>query len=448
MENKKSRGALSMAKLTAPLAMEQVFRLLISSIDTFMLSSFSEKTVAGVGIVAQYAFFLNILFSVVVTGTTIVLAQYLGAQKSDEELNSISRASSVMTTVISLVMTVIVLLTIKPLLACYTIEGEVRKAACDYFTIYGGICAFFCAFSLLQSGILRAYGYTKEALYVTIVANLVNVIGNAISIYAPFGLPVFGVKGVAWASGISMMVSCVLLQIIIRKKKDIKFNLRGLFKVPYKFYSVILKVGVPTAGESLSYNVAMISTMAMITTLGTNAVNAQIYTQTIIRFAYAIAIAMSSAVQIKVGYFVGAKQSDIAYRKVFKYWICSVAFSMTLVAAFNLVKTPVIKIFTETPEVSGLVVKLLLVSFYIEFGRTMNLIFIGALKGSGDVLFPVIYGIFSMWIIIVGVGFLLGLYLHLGIVGFWLATGTEETTRGIVMLFRWKSKRWVKNALV
>jgi len=448
MSSNIKRGELPITKLTVPLAMEQIFRILIASVDTFMLSDFSEKAVAGVGIVAQYSFFLNILFSVIVTGTTIVLAQYLGAQKSDDDLNNISKASSVMTAVISLVLTVIVLISTRPLLSSYKIETEVREAAIDYFMIYGGSCAFFCAFSLLQSGILRSYGYTKEALYVTIIANLINVAGNAISIYAPFGLPVFGVKGVAWASGISMIASCVMLQIIIKRKKDIKFSLRNIFKVPHEFYQLILRVGVPTAGESLSYNVAQIFVMALISTLGTYAMNAQIYTQTIIGFAYAIAIAMSSAVQIKVGYLVGAKQSDVAYRKVYRYWLCSVAFSIGLVAVCNFIKMPVIALFTKTPEVTDLVIKLLLVSFYIEFGRTMNLIFIGALKGSGDVLFPVIYGIFSMWTIIVGVGFLLGIVANLGIVGFWLAIGTEETTRGIVMVIRWKSKRWMKNVLV
>lgn len=438
-----------MLKLTVPLAMEQVFRILIASVDTLMLSSFSEKAVAGVGVVAQYSFFLNILFSVIVTGTTIVLAQYLGADKSDDELNSIAQSSTVMVTAISIVMTLVVLFFTKPLLNCYTLEDEVRQAANDYFIIYGGICAFFCAFSLLQSGILRSYGYTKEALYVTIIANLVNVFGNAISIYGDrIGLPVFGVKGVAWASGISMIVSCVLLQIIIMSKKDIKFNLKNIFNVDSKYYRLILNVGVPTAGESLSYNTAQIVSMAMITTLGTYAMNAQIYTQTIIRFAYAIAIAMGNATQIKVGYLVGAHQSDVAYKKVYRYWIASVGFSLSLVAVCNLIKTPVIKIFTQNPQTAAFVISLLLVSFYIEFGRTMNLIFIGALKGSGDVMFPVLYGIVSMWAIIVGFGAFLGLGLKLGIVGFWLATGTEETTRGIVMFFRWKSKRWQKHAIV
>ena len=100
MTHKLSRGSLSMIKLTVPLAMEQFFRILVSSVDTFMLSTFSEQAVAGVGLVGQYVFFIQILFNVVCIGASIVLAQYLGAEKSDDELNYISQASSVMITVI------------------------------------------------------------------------------------------------------------------------------------------------------------------------------------------------------------------------------------------------------------------------------------------------------------------------------------------------------------
>lgn len=448
MNSKSTRGSMSMVKLTVPLALEQFFRILVSSIDTFMLSTYSEKAVAGVGLVTQYVFFLNLIFSVIVTGTTIILAQYLGAEKSDEELNQISQASSVMVTIISLALTVVVLFGTAPILSCYTLEEEVRQSAYDYFIIYGGICAFFCAFSLLQSGILRSYGYTKEAMYVTVIANLINVAGNALSLYGFFGLPILGVKGVAWSSGISMIVSCIILQCIIVRKKEVQFNLKGIKKVPLKIYQIILSIGVPTAGESISYNVAQIVVMAMISTLGTFAMDAQIYTQTIVRFAYALAISIGSATQIKTGYYVGARQSEIAYKKVYKYWLCAVMCSMSLMLVCNLLKVPLARIFTTNTDVIQLIYDLLLVSFYIEIGRSMNLIFIGGLKGSGDIRFPVFYGIVSMWLVIVGGGWLLGLRAGLGIVGFWLATGTEETTRGIVMLFRWKSKRWMKNALV
>ncbi len=413
-----------------------------------MLSGYSEQAVAGVGLVAQYVFFLNLLFSVIGTGTSILLAQYLGAQKSDEELNHIAQASSVMITIISLVLSAIVIFGTGPLLSCYDLEPEVRQFAWEYFVIFGGIASFFTAFSSLQGAVLRSYGYTKETMYVTIIANIINVLGNAIALYGPFGLPVLGVKGVAASSSISMVASFILLGIIIQRKKDVMFSMKGLRKTPRRVYQLILSVGVPTAGESLSYNISQIVIMAMISTLGTFVMSAQVYTQTIVRFVFIITMAIGSAVQIKAGYYVGAREYDTAYRKIFKYSAIATFCSVSFILLTNLIKSPVISMFTKQPEIAQIVSKLLIGSIYIEFGRSLNLIYVGALKGSGDIRFPVGYGIISMWSIIVLGGWFLGIKLGLGIMGFWLAIGTEETSRGIVMLFRWKSRKWQQNTLV
>ena len=445
---KQNRGALPMLKLTFPIAMEQFFRILVSSVDTMMLSSYSNDAVAAVGLVSQYVFFLNLIFAVISTGCSIVLAQFIGAEKSKKELNQIAQASTLMIFGLSIFLMLLVFFGFKPLLNCYTLDETVRAYALKYFIIYGGCCCFFTAFSLLQGAILRSYGYTTEAMIVSIVANIVNVVGNALSLYGWFGLPVFGVAGVAWASGASMIVSCILLAIFIHRKSDVAFSLEGLFEVPKKVYKLILSVGVPTAGESLSYNISQIVIMAMISTLGTNAMSAQVYTMTIVRFVFIMAMAIGNASQIKTGYFVGAKQSDIAYKKIFKYQLVATACSMVMILIVNIFKSPIIRIFTDIDEVYGFVSTLLIYSTYIEFGRSLNLIYVGALKGSGDVKFPVLYGIVSMWGIMVLGSYVLGIKCGLGLVGFWLGIGTDETTRGIVMLLRWKSKRWQKHALV
>ncbi|MCR5047112.1 MAG: MATE family efflux transporter, partial [Treponema sp.] len=81
-QNKSGRGALPMTQLSLPLILEQFFRILVSSIDTVMLSFYSEQAVAAVGMMSQYVFFINILFNVIAIGTSIVLSQFLGAQKS------------------------------------------------------------------------------------------------------------------------------------------------------------------------------------------------------------------------------------------------------------------------------------------------------------------------------------------------------------------------------
>ena len=448
MSQNKKRGALPMVKLTLPIAMEQFFRILVSSVDTMMLSSYSNDAVAAVGLVSQYVFFLTLIFSVIGTGCSIVLAQYLGAQKPEHELNHIAQAGTVMVFFASLFLSALVLLGTGPLLSCYTLEDSVRTYAWQYFVIYGGICSFFNAFSLLQGAILRSYGYTGEAMVVSITANLVNVLGNALSLYGWFGLPVLGVPGVAGASGLSMVVSCIMFAYFIRRRRDVVFHLRKITKVPRDAFKMVLKVGVPTAGESLSYNVSQITVMAMISTLGTYAMSAQVYTMTVLRFVFVTASAIGTATQIKAGYLVGARQTDDAYRKVFIYQLVATSCSMFMIIVVNIVKNPVVHIFTDIPDVHELVCLLLIYSAYIEFGRSLNLVYIGALKGAGDVRFPVLYGICSNWGIMVLGSYLLGIKCGLGLVGFWLGIGTDETTRGIVMFFRWRSRRWEKHALV
>lgn len=448
MQNKINRGSLSMISLTLPIALEQLFRLLVSSADTVMLSYYSNEAVAAVGLIAQYIFFLNLIFSVIGTGCSIVLAQYLGAQKTKDDLNHIAQASTIMVFFVSLFLTLLVIAGTPLLLSCYNLDANVRKFATQYFIIYGGICCFFNAFNLLQSAILRSYGYSGKVMIVSVVANLINVVGNALSLYGWFGLPVLGVVGVAWASGISMIVSCILCAYFIRQKDDIAFSLKGIRKVPSESFRLILSVGIPTAGESLSYNTSQIVIMAMISTLGTYAMSAQVYTQTIVRFVYAIAIAIGQATQIKAGYYVGAHQSDIAYRNIFKYQLAATSCSMILIIVENIFKNPLIGLFTDIEEIKTLVCTLMLFSIYIEFGRSLNLVYIGALKGAGDIRFPVLYGICSNWGIMVLGSYILGLKFGLGLVGFWLGIGTDETTRGIVMFFRWKSKRWQRHALV
>ena len=125
--DKKSRGALPMLKLTLPIAMEQFFRILVSSVDTMMLSSYSNDAVAAVGLVSQYSFFLTILFSVIGTGCSIVLAQYLGANKSEEDLNHVAQAGAIMVFFMSIFMTALVIFGTGWLLNRYTLEPAVRR---------------------------------------------------------------------------------------------------------------------------------------------------------------------------------------------------------------------------------------------------------------------------------------------------------------------------------
>jgi putative efflux protein, MATE family len=442
-----NRAALPIAALALPIVLESVFRMMLSSVDTIMLSSWSQEAVAGVGLVSQYIFFIQILFSVICVGTSIVLSQYLGAKRM-EESGQVAQASALMVILAGLVMSAVVIVGAKPLLSAYRVETGVRTFAWQYLVVFGGAGSVFTAFSMLQGTILRSYGYTRDAMYIAVAANVLNVLGNALSLYGWFGLPVTGVVGVAASSAFSQAASCLLLSWRMRTLPGLRKPGRRREAVPRAIYRKILSIGVPTAGESLAYNVSQIVIMIMITSLGTWAMSAQVYAQTIVRFVYVIALSIGNAVQIKTGYWVGARQSETAYRKVWRYQLVGTLISVALVLLLNLVKMPAIGIFTREPEIAAIMKQLFIISLYIEIGRSLNLITIPALKGAGDVRFPVMMGIISMWGISVPFSYLLGIRLGLGMVGIWIALGTDEMLRGIVMLFRWKSRIWQGKAIV
>jgi putative MATE family efflux protein len=298
---------------------------------------------------------------------------------------------------------------------------------------------------MLQGAVLRAYGYTKDALIGTVIANVINLAGNALAIYVIKNG--FEVTGTAWASVASQLVSCFIYAHMIRTHAEVKMPLKGLFKFDKESYLTVLRIGIPTAGESISYNVAQIVIMAMVSTLGTASMSALVYAQTIVRYVYVLASSIGVAVQIKTGYFVGSGKADTAYRKVYKYQFIGSACSLGVILFINLFSTELISLFTHDPDIISRLKVLLRISIYYEFGRSMNLITISALKGSGDVKFPVFYGICSMWGIMVAGSWLFGMKLGYGLTAVWWSIGSDEFSRGVVMILRWHSKRWMSKAI-
>lgn len=130
------------------------------------------------------------------------------------------------------------------------------------------------------------------------------------------------------------------------------------------------------------------------------------------------------------------------------YSLWATGASMLFVLILNFVKSPVISIFTSEAQIVEMVSELLRISILLEFGRSLNLIYVGALKGAGDMKFPVLYGMFSNWCVMVLLAYILGIKMGLGINGCFLGIAADEVTRGAVMFFRWKSRRWMAKALV
>jgi putative MATE family efflux protein len=437
---------LSLAALGTPILVENLIRSSLLVVDQFMLNRFSEKAAAAMSSVNQFSFFIQLLYVMVAMGMTILISQGLGAGKKDEAGRT-ALAGVIIMTLFSVVISVAVALLARPIVGLYELEPEVGAMAARFLAIYGA-GSFFMAMNIAQANILRAYGHASDAMAVNVVALVVTIIGNAVSLYGPFGLPVLGITGVALANVAGQFVAFWLMALRLRSRKEIRLRWSESRSLPSSAYLAILKVGVPTAGENLSYNTAQIVMVSFIARMGTQALAAYGLAISLARYIFIVGVSIGSATQIKVGYLVGAGKHDEAYRKVWRYFAFGCAAASIIAVAMNLAKGPLLRAFSPDAKVVALASAVLLVSIVHEPGRCFNTIVLPGLKGAGDTLFPVFVGIFFQWGVGVSLAWFLGLRLELGLVGVWIAMACDEWCRGIVNALRWKSGAWRDKILV
>jgi Na+-driven multidrug efflux pump len=207
-------------------------------------------------------------------------------------------------------------------------------------------------------------------------------------------------------------------------------------------------VGVPTAGENVSYNVAAIVIVGIISRMGTDALAAYGIAISLSRYVFITGVSIGNAGQIKVGYYVGACRPDEAYRRVWRWFAAGFCISVALILVLNLAKAPILSLFTANAGIIAIASAAMTVGFALEPARNFNTIIIPALKGSGDTLFPVLVGTCFQWGFGVLLSWLFGLKLGLGLAGVWMGMACDEWSRGITMALRWRSGAWRRKALV
>lgn len=444
-KNEKFHQRMSIVALTWPILVEILLRTALGTSDVFMLSGYSDKAVSAVGVITQLTFFLIIVSTFVSSGTGILIAQYNGAERTQDATN-VGVASIALSVVVGLLLSIAAVLGAVHLISFYGLEPQVERYAQEYLIISGAM-TFNVTIGIVFTTILRSYGYSRSPMVVNMVSGLLNVVGNYIALYQPFGLPVYGVEGVAIATVVSQIVGTVTLGFIL-KYSPISLPMGSLKNVPAGVYKKILKIGGMNAGEVLSYNMAQIAIVYFVVQMGTASLAAFTYAQNIARFSFAFALAIGQATQIQTGYYIGKGWIESILKRVQIYFLVSFVVSISAASTIYLLRDSILPLFTHQPEILYLTGTLVMGSIILEAGRVFNLVFISALKGAGDVRFPVQIGILCMWGVGVCFSYLLGIHWGFGVIGAWMAIALDEWVRGIIMLVRWRSSSWVRFKLL
>lgn len=444
LKMKDAKPELNIIKLTIPIFFEMLLAILVSNVDQFMLSTHSQEAVSAIGNAGQISWIMILFFQVLGTAALILITQYKGAGHTEDE-KKIYPLTLAVNFLIGLIVCFVSIFGIDFILNLMHIEeGRSFEYAGTYMRI-AGVSFLFVAISTCFSSFLKANAFVKETMIISLVVNVINVIGNAIGLYV---LDI-GVAGVAWATTISRFIGMIfVISIFLIKVGKMEFN---YLKSPDIFLLMgkLLKIGIPSVGENMSYDIAQLVLMSFINTLGLAAVNAKVYVSLIVQFAFLFCMALSQSMQIIEGYEIGADRKDKAEKIVYKSLWSATIVSVSLTFLIYLFSDQIIGIFPSADaEVLRIAKQLLLVEVFLEIGRSFNIIMVRALQTAGDVQYPVIMSIIFTWCLSVTMGYVLGMFFGLGIVGVWIATATDEILRGVVLIFRFKSGKWKKISLL
>lgn len=438
---------MSLFKLGWPIFVQSLLSMCLGYIDTIMLSKFSNEAVGGIGNANQIMGFLTLAFSIIASATGVIVAQYIGA-KVKEKLNEIYTVSITFNLVLSGVISLIILLGCNGIVKLMRVPTAMAPYARDYMMIVGGFMFLQAIFDTF-SQIFRSNGKTQIGMIIAIIMNLVNIIGNYCFLYGPLKYLDFGVKGVAVSTTLSRIFAVIAAIIFFIVKIDGKISPKYLVPFPKDILKKLLKLGIPTAGENISYNIAQLIIMIFVNSFNSTVfTNTKIYCNILSNFAYLYSISAAMATAIVVGHAVGANEENYAYSKVLKTLKGALLISVAIACISFIISPLTLGIFTDDTAVIQLGRKIMFICIFLEIGRTTNLVIINSMRAAGDVKFPTYLGMASMWGISVLIGYFLGITLNLGLTGIWIAMALDEIVRAVIVYIRWLHGGWRGKSVV
>ena len=430
-----------LTSLAGPIIIETLLVMMLGGVDTFMLSRYSDNSVAAVGVVNQLMNLVFLLFEVISLGTSILCSQYIGAGRRDKVVQVVG-ISLLFNLISGLAISACLYLFADNMLLMMGLRPDLLAYGLPYMKIVGGF-AFLQAISLSLSAALRSANKAKYPMYVSMVVNVLNILGNYSLIFGKFGMPALGVEGAAISTSVCRLVAVVILMVVLFKKHIPSFPKKYFTPFPWIELKNLLKIGIPSAGEHFSYSLSQVVISYFINMIGNQALATRSYVVNIVMFTYIFALAIAQGGAILIGQLVGQKKIRAAYVIGKRVMRLGAAVSVTLALLTAIFGRHILGMLTADPWIISTGAAILWIEVLLENGRALNFFGVNALRSSGDIYFPVLVGIVVMWGVQVVGSYILGITLGWGIIAMWAVFALDENIRGFIFLRRWNTFKWV-----
>lgn len=434
------------AAILVPVILEQLLNSVMGTADTMMVSNVGSAAISAVSLVDSINVLVIQAFSALAAGGAIICAQYIG-QKNKERANESARQVLFIITAISIVVSLICLIFQKPLLRVIfgSVEAEVMRASEIYFFYTALSFPFIAAYDAAAS-IFRAQDNTKGPMIISIISNVMNIVGNAIMIWG-FHM---GVAGAAIATLVSRIFCAVVVLIQLRKDRQ-PIVVRDYMKIRPNWSMIrkILGIGIPSGVENSMFQLGKLAIQSTVSTLGTAAIAAQAMTNILENLNGIAAIGVGIGLMTIVGQCMGAGRKDEAVYYIKKLCvIAEVIIIVSCLTVFALTKPVTMLGGMERVSADMCFHMMMWITIVKPFVWVLSFIPAYGLRAAGDVKFSMITSCITMWACRFFLCVFLIRVMGFGPMGVWIGMFADWTVRGIIFTWRFHSRRWLEHRVI
>lgn len=427
-------------KLIIPLVFEQLLAILVGMVDTVMIAGVGEAAVSGVSLVDTINILIINITAALATGGAVVAGHFLG-QKDSENASKSAWQLLLFSLWLSVIVTIIFLAAHRPLLGAVfgQVEPEVMESAAIYLII---TAVSICPLAIYNScaALFRAMNDSKTTMFIAIVMNLINLIGNAVLIY---GIKI-GVAGAAIATTFSRIVAAVVIMILMfRPKMKINFMGQITWRIDFALIKKILYIGIPNGLENSLFQLGKILLLSLISTFGTYAIAANAVCNTLASFNVLPGQAINLALLSVASMCIGA--GDFEQTRYYTKKLMRISIGCTVViSGFLTVFAPlVMKIYQLTPQTESLAIEVIRWHAVLAVFLWMpSFTLPNTLRAAGDVVWTMFIAIASMWIFRIAFAYIFSYFFNGGLLGVWIAMTIDWAFRAICYEIRYHGHKW------
>lgn len=435
--------------LALPAVGEQILNTLVGVTNTILVGNLSlqaaeylgydgTNAIAGISLGNQIVMIIMILFMAVSVGSTALVARARGAGNM-AEANSVLRQSILVGAAMGIFATILGFFGARPMLSVLGASEQVLQLGTNYLRI---VSSTFLLSALLFIGTatLRGVGDTRTPLFIMLGVNIINIFASWTLVNGHLGFPILGVNGVAIAAAIARGTGgLILIALLLRGMSNLKLEIN--FTPDFTMLKRIINIGLPSAGEQLVFQGAMLIFIRFITGLGTVAYAAHSVAITIDSFSFLPGLGYATAATALVGQSLGARRAEEAEKTAYEALLQSAIMMSVIGLIMFIFPAALLGLFTKDQAVIAAGVPILRIIGLRQPFMAVNFILSGALRGAGDTRWPLYSKLISTWGIRLPLTPLF-LWFGWGLTGVWVAMTCDLLTQAFLAWWRFQKGTW------